>query len=106
MSRKAERRPGQGGARTTATSATTTIAPGSGTRAKPRPPLAPASVFGPAGRRRWWWFTFRCKTCGAHQFGRAKTLDAITGERRASCGHAVSVMIARVYGRPGTEAAA
>lgn len=69
-------------------------------------PIAPASVFGPVGRRRYWWYTFRCKTCGAHLFGRAKTLDAVTGERRAGYGHRVQVMAARIYTQPAPEAAA
>jgi hypothetical protein len=68
-----------------------------------RPPLAPASVFAPDGRRRLWHFTFACRVCGRHSFGRSRTLAAVTGPRRAStCGHSVSVMIARTYGgRPG-----
>lgn len=66
--------------------------------AKTRPPIAPASVYAPLGRRRWWWYSYPCRTCGAYQFGRAKTLDAVTGVRRAGCGHLVSVMIARTYG--------
>ena len=67
-------------------------------RPKSRPPLAPASVFGPTGRRRFWWYTYRCGSCGSYQFGRAKTLDAVTGVRRAGCGHQVTVMAARIYG--------
>lgn len=100
----AERRPPAkgSGARTAKSSPAPTIQRGS----KLRPPLAPASVFGPAGRRSWWWFTFRCKTCGAHQFGRAKSLDSVPGERRASCGHKVVVMAARVYLQSGSGAAA
>ena len=92
----AERRPAgsKGGVPKSNTSAAPTIQRGS----RPRPPLAPASVFGPVGRRRWWWYTFSCRTCGAHQFGRAKTLDAVTGVRRAGCGHQVNVMAARIYG--------
>jgi len=69
-------------------------------------PIAPASVFGPVGRRRFWWYTYRCRTCGAHLFGRAKTLDAVTGERRAGCGHRVQVMAARIYSQPSSGAAA
>jgi hypothetical protein len=71
-----------------------------------RAPIAPASVFGPVGRRRYWWFTFRCKTCGAHLFGRAPSLDAVAGERRAGCGHRVHVMAARIYTQPESGAAA
>lgn len=94
MSPKTARsRPRQGGSRT-ATSTSTTIQRTS----RPRPPLAPASVYAPLGRRRWWWYAYCCRTCGAYQFGRAKTLDAVTGVRRAGCGQDVSVMIARTYG--------
>jgi DNA-directed RNA polymerase subunit RPC12/RpoP len=71
-----------------------------------RAPIAPASVFGPVGRRRFWWYTYRCKTCGAHLFGRAKSLDAVTGERRAGCGHRGMVMAARIYSQPEPGVAA
>jgi hypothetical protein len=69
-------------------------------------PIAPASVFGPVGRRRSWWYTYRCRVCGAYLFGRAKSLDAVTGERKAGCGHRVQIMAARIYSQPGSEAAA
>ena len=93
---KTERRPPAkgSGARTAQASPTPTIQRGS----KPRPPLAPASVYAPLGRRRWWWYAYRCRTCGAHQFGRSKDLDTVTGVRRAGCGHQVHVMAARIYG--------
>jgi len=87
----------KGGIPKSNTSATTTIQRAS----RPRPPLAPASVYAPLGRRRWWWYAYRCRTCGSYQFGRAKTLDAVTGERKAGCGHQGSVMIARTYGAVG-----
>lgn len=64
------------------------------------PPLAPASVYAPLGRRRWWWYSYRCRSCGAYQLGRAKTLDEVTGVRRAGCGHEVTVMAARIYSSP------
>lgn len=63
-----------------------------------RAPIAPASVYAPLGRRRWWWYAYRCYTCGAHQFGRARALEQVTGVRRAGCGHQVNVMAARIYG--------
>ena len=63
-----------------------------------RPPLAPASVFLQSGRRRLIHYTYPCRTCQTFHFGRAKSLDGVTGVRRAGCGHLVSVMIARVYG--------
>ena len=49
-------------------------------------PIAPASVFGPVGR--------------------AKTLDAVAGERKAGCGHRVQIMAARIYSQPESGAAA
>lgn len=63
-------------------------------------PLAAASVFGPVGRRKSWWYTYRCGACGAYLFGWAKSLDNVTGERRAGCGHRVRVMAARIYSQP------
>jgi hypothetical protein len=71
-----------------------------------RAPIALASVFGPVGRRRTWWYTYRCRICGAYLFGRAKTLDAVTGERKAGCGHRVQIMAARIYSQPESGAAA
>jgi hypothetical protein len=65
---------------------------------KTRPPLAPASVYAPLGRRRYWWYSYGCRTCNTFHFGRARELDGVTGVRRAGCGHKVQVMIARLYG--------
>ena len=70
-----------------------------GARKQPAP-LAPASVFPPFGKRRGWAYTYGCRTCGAYLFGRARTLDAVTGERKAGCGHRVQVMAARIYSQP------
>jgi hypothetical protein len=69
------------------------------------PPLAQASVFAPHGRRRWWWFAFPCADCAAYHFGRARSLDEVTGKRRAGCGHWVTIMIAHCYGKPDRGAA-
>jgi hypothetical protein len=77
-----------------------------GSRNRQQVPIAPASVFGPVGRRRTWWYTYRCRICGAYLFGRAKTLDAVTGERKAGCGHRVQIMAARIYSQPESGAAA
>lgn len=87
-------RPAKDGLHDTSPAATIPDAAGA---ARNRPPLAPASVYAPLARRRWWWYAYRCRTCGAHQFGRAKTLDRVAGVRRAGCGHQVSVMAARIY---------
>jgi hypothetical protein len=75
-------------------------------RRRQQVPIAPASVFGPVGRRRYWWYTYTCRTCGAHLFGRARSLDDVTGERKAGCGHRVQVMAARIYSQPEPGAAA
>ncbi len=72
--------------------------------ARQRVPIAPASVYAPIGRRRWWWYAYRCLTCGVYQLGRARQLDQVTGQRRAGCGHAVVIMAARIYGAPGAGA--
>lgn len=68
-------------------------------RIQNRPAPAFASLFAPSGRRKWWWYTYRCRQCGTHQFGRGRTLEDVAGIRRASCGHQVSVLIARTYGQ-------
>jgi hypothetical protein len=63
-----------------------------------RPPTAFVSLYRPFGRRAWYWYAYRCKTCGAHQLGRARQLEDVAGERRAGCGHRVNIVIARIYG--------
>jgi hypothetical protein len=68
-----------------------------------RPPLAPASVFAPDGRRRRWHFTYPCRVCGSYNFGRSRMLADVTGLRRATCGHLVSVAIFRTYAGPSAE---
>lgn len=90
LPRNAGGRPGQGGPQNTTSPATTVT--------RHRPPLAPASVFAPDGRRRLLHFTYPCRVCGSYNFGRTRALADVTGLRRATCGHLVSVMIARTYG--------
>jgi predicted SprT family Zn-dependent metalloprotease len=60
-------------------------------------PAAFASLYLPAGRRRWHWYSYSCRTCGQHQLGRARQLEDVAGERRAGCGHRVKIVIARAY---------
>jgi hypothetical protein len=62
------------------------------------------SLYGPIGRRRHWWYSYRCPTCGAYQLGRAPALDLVPGVRRAGCGHWITVNVARIYGQPGAAA--
>jgi DNA-directed RNA polymerase subunit RPC12/RpoP len=62
-------------------------------------PAAFVSLWAPAGRRRWWWYSYRCGQCGRYQLGRASTLEDVTGIRTAGCGHRVTIAIARIYGR-------
>lgn len=58
------------------------------------------SLLWPAGRRSCWWYLATCRTCGKPHLGRARSLDQVTRERRLPCGHTVTIMIARTYGRP------
>jgi hypothetical protein len=69
-----------------------------------RTTTAYVSLYAPAGRRKWWWYSYRCATCGTYQLGRARELEDVTGERRAGCGHLVSIVIARTYGTPESAA--
>ncbi len=70
-------------------------------QARRQAPTSYASAYAPAGRRSWWHYAYRCACCGVHQFGRAPRLEDVTGPRRAGCGHKITVVIARIYGRPG-----
>jgi len=62
-------------------------------------PTAYASVFVPQGRRSWYWLTFRCPVCGTYVFARSRQIDQAPGPRKGTCGHSVSVVAARIYGR-------
>jgi hypothetical protein len=77
-----------------------------GSRNRQQMPIAPASVFGPVGRRRCWWHAYRRRTSGAHLSGRARPPGDVTGERKAGCGHRAQVMAARIYSQPEPGAAA
>jgi hypothetical protein len=77
--------------------------PPAGQGAAPRRAVtAYVSLFAPSGRRRWWWYSYRCATCSTYQLGRARQLEDVTGERRGGCGHRVAIVVARVYGREAT----
>ena len=79
--------------------ARTVTDPAGGSRSRRvRPATAYVSLYAPSGRRRWWWYSYRCARCGMHQLGRARQLEDVTGPRRAGCGHHVSVVVARVHG--------
>ena len=65
---------------------------------RPQVPAAYVSLYLPAGRRTWHWYSYRCRTCGLYQLGRARRIEDVAGARRASCGHQVNIVIARVYG--------
>ena len=71
-----------------------------GSRNRQQVPIAPAPVSGPAGRRRCWRDTGRCRTCGAHLPGRARSPGDVAAERTAGCGHRMQVMAARTYSQP------
>jgi len=68
-------------------------------RRRPRRPVF-VSLYAPSGRRRWWWYAYRCPSCSTYQLGRASDLDRVTGARKAGCGHQVEIMVARVYRSP------
>jgi hypothetical protein len=72
--------------------------------ARRRPVSTFVSLYAPSGRRRWWWYSYRCARCSTYQLGRARDLAGVTGQRRAGCGHMVEIVVARIYGSP--EAAA
>jgi hypothetical protein len=91
-------RPGQGGGPQNTTSAATTVA-------QRRLPTAYASVFVPQGNRAWYWLTFRCPVCDTYVFARSRHLDEVSRPRRATCGHRVATVAARIYGRLDGEAA-
>lgn len=62
------------------------------------------SLYEPAGRRSWWWYSYRCPACGTYQLGRARSLDQVPGHRRGGCGHHITIVVARVYRHPGSAA--
>lgn len=66
---------------------------------KRRAPAVYVSLYEPTGRRTWWWYAYSCRTCGRYQLGRAPRLEDVTGPRRAGCGHWLTIMVARTYGR-------
>lgn len=78
--------------------------PASVPRRKARP--AYVSLWAPAGRRRLWVYAYKCAECGTYQFGRRRTLADVTEVRKGGCGHLIEVIVARVYGRTETGAAA
>lgn len=61
------------------------------------------SLYEPAGRRTWWWYSYRCPLCATYQLGRARQLDQVTGRRKGGCGHVIEVAIARTYRNPGAS---
>ena len=76
-----------------------------GCRNRQQVPIAPASMFGPAGRRRCWRYRCRCRSCDAHLSGWARSPGHVTGERTAGCGHRVQVRVARTDSQPEPGAA-
>lgn len=70
-------------------------------RSKQAAPAAFVSLLLPAGRRTWYAYLVRCRTCGAPHLGRSRDLTGVTRVRRLPCGHAAEVMIARTYEPPG-----
>jgi hypothetical protein len=64
------------------------------------------SLLIPSGRRTRWWYLATCPVCGAPHLGRARELADVTGARRLPCGHWVTIVVARTYGRSRVGAAA
>jgi hypothetical protein len=83
------------------TSTATTITGHASTTRRPRPKPVFVSLYEPAGRRRLWWYSYKCTECGTYQLGRARELDKVTGTRKAGCGHQVEIVIARTYRSSG-----
>ena len=67
---------------------------------KPQAATAYVSLYAPSGRRTQWWYAYSCRTCGRYQLGRRPRLEDVAGLRRGGCGHEITVVIARIYGRP------
>jgi len=60
------------------------------THGRRQAPTAFVSLYLPFGRRKWCWYFYACRQCGAHQLGRAPRLEDVAGPRRAGCGHWVT----------------
>lgn len=58
----------------------------------------------PAGRRAMWTLVFRCPLCCCYHVGRAESVEAARGKRRAGCGRIVRIRIRRVYDARPVEA--
>lgn len=51
----------------------------------------------PPGRRTKWTLVFYCPLCHRRHVGRAESVEAARGKRRAGCGRIVRIRIRRVY---------
>ncbi|MBG0818202.1 hypothetical protein [Planomonospora sp. ID82291] len=71
-----------------------------------RHPVAYASLYAPAGRRRCWWFAYVCCHCGFGHFGRVRDENTVEGVRRSGCGRLVWIIVARTYRGAQSEVAA
>lgn len=58
----------------------------------------------PGGRRTKWTLVFHCPLCHRHHVGRAESVEAARGKRRAGCGRIVRIRIRRVYDARPVEA--
>jgi len=73
---------------------------------RPEALICRVSLLAPQGRRTHWWYLACCPECRQPHHGRSRDLEAVAETRRLSCGHWVTVVIARVYGNAGAETAA
>ena len=76
---------------------------GRGRQPQPRP-SAYVSLLSPAGRRKQWWYLYNCPVCRMAQLGRSPELATVAGPRRGACGCRLTIVIARIYGRPQGQA--
>ena len=64
------------------------------------------SLLLPNEHRVMWHYLTRCPACGDAHVGRSRSLAGVTVTRRLPCGHWVTVVVARTYGRTEPGAAA
>lgn len=69
-----------------------------------RYPVAYASLYAPAGRRRCWWAAYICAHCGGGHFARLRRAADASSVRRSGCGRLIRLVVARTY--RGRKAAA
>ena len=64
------------------------------------------SLLLPNEHRLLWHYLCRCPSCSDTHLGRSRDLAGVTVTRRLPCGHWVTIVVARTYGRTDSGAAA